>query len=163
MELKNCRPRSTQAIQIISVMEGVYEKLVAEVADGVLEEVVSRYSLEDQDFIDLVKASIVSNFTARKQRLVDAIAPSQTNNSETKKRRTKGDKKSTRPAKKSGYNLFIKEEMQTPEAKALNAKERMSHCATVWSAMSDDDKNVWKQKAADLNSAAEQELAAAAN
>lgn len=60
-----------------------------------------------------------------------------------------------RVRKRSAYNVYVREQMQTEEIKAVPHKERMRHIAGLWKNVSEEDRSGYKSKADEENSSSD--------
>jgi len=56
----------------------------------------------------------------------------------------------TKTKKLSGYNVFMKEKMAEFKAQNVPSGERMSKVGALWKTLSEEEKGVWKSKAAQV-------------
>src|SRR3989338_9666764 len=139
-------------------MSSIYEVVAQEVVNAVS----SKYELDDEEFkgdlFSLIVESLKNHKLQAPTQTTDG-APDTTARKPRKPRKPRAPKEAGKKTKRSGYNLFVQDEMKSEAAKALVPTSRMGHCAGVWKEMSDEQKQVWKDRATELNLATEAETA----
>src|SRR3989338_7806518 len=144
-------------------MSDIYTTVATEVVDAVC----SKYDMDDDSFKTELFNSIVEILKSHKLQAPSVSTDESTTVPVTvakerkarKPRKPRAPKEAGKKTKRSGYNLFVQDEMKSEAAKALVPTSRMGHCAGVWKEMSDEQKQVWKDRATELNLATEAETA----
>jgi hypothetical protein len=90
-------------------------------------------------------------WTAKVSALPAAASATVASTSTKKKSPTETKEKTTR--KPSGYNLFMKSQMSVLKAQGVESSQRMTQIGSLWKGLSDDQKKLWKDAAANGSAA----------
>jgi hypothetical protein len=113
------------------------------------------YELEN-DFLDAME----NLFMVSARPLLTESSAIQTGGTPAPKRRTKkvqttasgaSDDSVKDPRRKSAYNMYVKEQMNTDDVKGIDHKKKMAHIATTWRALDEAGKKVYIDMAAAVN------------